>query len=134
MWNSLGRVHTAKLCFNLFWYYLALEVNFLLFCTPRITFSCDGILTPSAQVCRQWAAVRNMLLPICKKKEKVQERKRFYPPMLQRIGCSLLWSPPQRAKDQSMDERGPRTRDCQIRFYPWTWNYLSLHSSNDPCL
>ena len=43
---------------------LALEVNCLLFSTPRKILSSDGKKTSSAQLRRQWAAVRKMLLPI----------------------------------------------------------------------
>ena len=53
--------------------HLALEVSLLLFCTPRIILSCEGVWTSPAQFSRQWAAVRKMLLPIW---EKFREKKR----------------------------------------------------------
>ena len=43
---------------------LALEVNRLLFSTPRKILSSDGKKTSSKSLRRQWAAVRKMLLPI----------------------------------------------------------------------
>ena len=52
---------------------LALEVNCLLFSTPRKILSSDGKKTSPAQLRRQWAAVRKMLLPIWEERNKLRK-------------------------------------------------------------
>ena len=66
----------------------------LLLWTPRYTESSEGSWISPAQFSKQWAAVRNMSPPICKKKEKFLEtfNLKSYPPGLLHIGCTRYLS------------------------------------------